>query len=171
RGKGNAVRTGAEHALGAVILFTDADGSTPFAEYARLAQALEQGADIAIGSRGLGSAETKVEALWYRKIIGRVFNFLVNTFLVPGITDTQCGFKCFKRNAAEFVFTRQTAERFSFDVELLFLARKGNFIVREIPVNWHNVEGSKVNLITDSARMFIDLLLFIVKDLRGCYRK
>ena len=170
RGKGYAVRIGVINAKGRLVLFDDADGSTPIGEFARLEDAIGRGADVAIGSRATQSSETKVEALWYRKAIGRCFNFIVNTLLVPGVQDTQCGFKLFRSEAAKWIFSRQRAERFSFDVEVLFLARKGKFKVSEVAVNWHNVPGSKVNLATDSIAMLVDILRFRMNDLRGLYR-
>ena len=159
-GKGHAVRTGALNAKGELILFADADGSTPIGEVDRLVTAIRGGADIAIGSRALRSEETEVKTRFYRKIIGRVFNGLVNFFLIPGIADTQCGFKLFTRRAARFVFSKQTSDGFSFDIELLLLARKVGLTVKEVPVNWTNIPGSKVNLIIDSAKMFLDIFRF-----------
>ena len=156
-GKGHAVRTGALNADGVLILFTDADGATPIEELKRLLPEIINGADIAIGSRAIYNTETAVKTVWYRKAIGRVFNFLVNTFLIPNIADTQCGFKLFTRSAANFVFSRQKSDGFSFDLELLFLARKANLTVKEIGINWTNIPGSKVNLVVDSIKMFIDI--------------
>ena len=156
-GKGHAVRTGALNANGSLILFTDADGATPIQELKRLLPEIINGADIAIGSRALFNKETAVKTVWYRKIIGRIFNFLVNTFLIPNIADTQCGFKLFTRSAANFVFNHQKSDGFSFDLELLFLARKADLSVKEVAINWTNIPGSKVNLIVDSAKMFIDI--------------
>lgn len=159
-GKGRAVKEGVLHAHGARIVFADADGSTPIEEIDRLSAALDAGADMAIGSRALASSETRVEALWYRKLLGRIFNKLINLIIVPGIADTQCGFKLFTRRAAQFLFARQTAERFSFDVELLFIAQRAGLRISEVPVNWHNVPGSKVHLLTDACHMFMDACRF-----------
>ncbi|MCI5064232.1 glycosyltransferase family 2 protein [bacterium] len=159
-GKGHAVRAGALNSNGKLVLFADADGSTPMAELSRLKNAIEEGADIAIGSRALPSEETTVETRWYRKAIGRTFNFLVNTFLLPEVSDTQCGFKLFTRSAAMELFRRQQSDGFSFDLEILLLARKLGMEVREVSVNWANVPGSKVNLVTDSAKMFLDIFRF-----------
>jgi len=159
-GKGHAVRTGALNAHGRLILFTDADGSTPIAEVKRLIAAIDSGADVAIGSRAMQSEETEVQALLFRKIIGRIFNRIVNIILLPKIADTQCGFKLFSQKAASFLFLHQTSDGFSFDIELLFLARKSNIVVKEVPINWQNIPGSKVNLVTDSVKMFIDIFRF-----------
>lgn len=162
KGKGNAVREGMLAVSASRLLFADADGSTPIEELSRLEKALDDGADLAIGSRALSSAETTVETRWYRKYIGRLFNGLVNFFVLPGIADTQCGFKLFSEEAAEFLFSRQRSERFSFDVEILYIARKAGLSIAEVPVNWKNVPNSKVNLVIDSARMLFDIFRFMV---------
>ena len=159
-GKGYAVRTGAMNAKGALILFADADGATPFAEFHRLDEALKKGADIAIGSRALSSQETKVETSFHRKYLGRAFNLCINWILLPGFADTQCGFKLFKRNAAMFLFGQQRSSGFSFDVELLYMAKLAGLKIDEVPINWHNVPGSKVRLIVDAMRMFRDVIRF-----------
>lgn len=162
-GKGHAVRLGVLNAKGARVLFADADGATPIAELSRLMKALDEGADIAIGSRALASSETRVTTRWYRKYLGRMFNFCVNWIVLPGIADTQCGFKLFTAKAAEFVFRRQQSDGFSFDVEILFIAIKAGLKIVEVPVNWTNVAGSKVNLVLDAARMFRDVFRFKVR--------
>lgn len=159
-GKGHAVRTGALNAHGQFILFADADGSTAISEVSRLLTAIEEGSEVVIGSRALRSDETEVKALLLRKILGRVFNKIVNTVLLPGIADTQCGFKLFSRKAANFLFSQQQSDGFSFDIELLFLAKKAGLSVSEIAINWENVPGSKVNLVSDSLRMFLDIFRF-----------
>ncbi len=159
-GKGYAVRTGVLNAKGAKILFADADGSTPIAELARLDNALRAGADVVIGSRAMVTRETRVITRWYRKYLGRIFNFFVNVLVLPGIADTQCGFKIFTRNAAEFLFRLQSCDGYSFDVEVLFIARRAGLKIQEVPVNWENAPGSKVNLVLDSLKMFRDILFF-----------
>jgi len=162
-GKGYAVRTGILNARGKRILFMDADGATSIKEIDRLMRAMDSGAEVAIGSRAKTSSETHVKTHWYRKIIGRIFNFLVNLLLIPEIADTQCGFKLFSRDAARFIFKVQRADGFSFDVELLYLAKKIGLKISEVPVNWQNVPGSKVNLLLDSTKMFLDILLYRFK--------
>lgn len=158
RGKGHAVRTGVLSSRGSVVLMADADGSTPFEEVERLERELEQGNPIAFGSRALHSEETSVNAWWYRKVIGRIFNLVVNTLTVPDVRDTQCGFKLFKSEVAQKLFSLQTLDGFAFDVELLYLAHRLGYTFKEVPVNWHSVAGSKVNVITDSFRMFCEVL-------------
>ncbi len=162
-GKGHAVRSGVLNAYGKIVLFTDADGSTPISELRRLKQAIDNGADIAIGSRALISNETKVSTLPHRKYLGRMFNLFVNLFVLPSIADTQCGFKMFTRNAAHFVFERQKSRGFSFDVEILFIAQRAGFKISEVPINWTNAPGSKVRLVRDSAKMLIDIIRFRVR--------
>lgn len=159
-GKGAAVRAGMLAARGPRVLFTDADGSTSIREIERLDAALDRGADIAIGSRALTSNETRVDALWYRRLLGRLFNAAINHIVVPGIADTQCGFKLFARPVIEPIFSRQTATGFSFDVEVLCIAQRLGLTIAEVPITWKNVPGSKVNLVTDAAKMLWDAVRF-----------
>ncbi len=161
-GKGHAVRLGVLNSRGARVLFADADGATPIQEFERLEAAVAGGADIAIGSRALASADTKVATSIHRRLLGRVFNKCVNLILLPTIADTQCGFKMFTRKAAMFLFRRQRADRFSFDVDLLYMAHKADLNIKEVPINWTNVPGSKVNLVHDSLTMFRDVFRFRV---------
>ncbi len=162
-GKGSAVRMGMLNARGARLLFTDADGSSPMEEAMRLSQALDSGADIAIGSRAKRSDGTQIAARWHRVLIGRVFNGLVNILLLPHIADTQCGFKMFTAKAAQFLFSRQTANGFSFDVEILHIAHRAGMTISEVPINWHHVPGSKVNLLIDPLRMLRDIVIFALR--------
>jgi dolichyl-phosphate beta-glucosyltransferase len=159
-GKGHAVRVGVVNSRGAVVLFADADGATPIEEFHRLYKAITSGADIAIGSRALGSTDTKVSTSVHRKLLGRIFNRCVNTVLLPSITDTQCGFKMFSRPVALFLFKRQRADRFSFDVEILYIAMKAGLSIQEVAINWTNIPGSKVNLLVDSLTMLRDVFQF-----------
>lgn len=169
RGKGFALRYGALQSQGELVLINDADGSTPIAEIEQLEAALREGADIAIGSRALKSAEKAVKTVWYRKLMGRTFATLVNLLILPGIADTQCGFKLFTRRAADELFSRQRSERFSFDVELLYLARRYGYRVKEVAINWTNTPGSKVNLVKDSLEMLLDILRFRWMGISGVY--
>jgi len=162
QGKGHAVRLGVLNTHGKTILFADADGATPIEEFARLYTAIKAGSDVAIGSRALASLDTKVSTSVHRRLLGRIFNRWVNTVLLPSITDTQCGFKMFSRNAALFLFRRQNSDRFSFDVEILYIATKAALRIQEVAINWNNIPGSKVNLVVDSLRMLRDVLRFRV---------
>jgi len=165
-GKGHAVRLGVLNSRGVTVLFADADGATPFNEYEKLKAALTEGYDVAVGSRAAYSKDTKVKTLWYRKAMGRIFNLAVNLFILPDIADTQCGFKMMHSSAAHFLFAKQKSSRFSFDVEILYIARRVALKVKEVPVNWTNVPGSKVNLIMDSLRMFRDIFVFYFRHRR-----
>jgi dolichyl-phosphate beta-glucosyltransferase len=157
-GKGAAVRAGVRSARGELVLFADADGATPIAELERLLAAVNEGADVAVGSRALWSQEVRVERTLKRAVVGRTFAFLVNSWVVPGVADTQCGFKLFRRAAAEQIFALQQLDGFAFDVELLKLAAVLQLRVAEVPVNWADQPGSKVNIVSDSFRMLWDVL-------------
>lgn len=159
-GKGHAVKTGALNSHGNLILFADADGATPIAEFDRLLAAYKNGNEVVIGSRALKSNDTEVKTWIHRRLLGQLFNRLVNILVVPDIRDTQCGFKLFSRKSAQFIFHHQRAYRFSFDVELLLIANQAGIKIKEIPINWTNIPGSKVNLLLDSIDMFKDILLF-----------
>jgi dolichyl-phosphate beta-glucosyltransferase len=157
-GKGAAVRAGALNATGHFVLFMDADGATPLDEIPKLLAALEQGYDVAIGSRAArDSGAVEVKASFRRRLIGRTFALAVGLLAFDGVADTQCGFKMFRRDAAAAVFSRQKLAGFAFDVEILFIARRLSLSVAEIPVNWHAQPGSKVNLATDSIKMLWDI--------------
>jgi len=162
QGKGHAVRLGVLNSHGKIVLFADADGATPIEEFSKLFSVVSSGVDIAIGSRALASLNTKVSTSVHRRLLGRIFNRWVNTVLLPDITDTQCGFKMFTRDAALFLFRRQNSDRFSFDVEVLYIATKAALQIKEVAINWNNIPGSKVNLVVDSLRMLRDVLRFRV---------
>jgi glycosyltransferase involved in cell wall biosynthesis len=158
RGKGYSVRNGMLHAEGRFIVFSDADLSSPIEEAPKLLNALQAGADIAIGSRWL-RAETQTQRQpLHRQIFGRIFNLLLRISLGLQFADTQCGFKAFKRTAAQAIFPLQKIERWGFDPEILFLARKLGFKVREIPVVWGHSGGARINPVVDGAKMFQEML-------------
>jgi len=179
KGKGFAVRSGVLSAEGELILFSDADLSAPLAEAERLIAAIEGGADVAVGSREIAGSSREDEPI-YRHLMGRGFNRLVRLLVVPGIRDTQCGFKMFRREAARQVFTR--LRRYgpgapevrgpmvtAFDVEVLFVARRLGYRIAEVPVRWQHAAGSKVIPVRDSLRMGRDVLLVKWGHLRGWY--
>jgi dolichyl-phosphate beta-glucosyltransferase len=170
KGKGYAVKHGILAAKGDVLLINDADGSSPIEELVRLTAAIDNSADVAIGSRAKPDDSRVVKALAYRKLIGNTFNLIVQSLLLPGIYDTQCGFKMFKRNVARDIFSVAHLDGFGFDVEVLYIARIRNYKIVEIPINWTNVEGSKVNLFFDSPKMFIDVLNVVVSKWLGKYK-
>jgi dolichyl-phosphate beta-glucosyltransferase len=161
-GKGDAVRRGMQLAKGELVLFTDADGATPIEELKNLEARLKEGnLQIAIGSRSSdGTGATQVDSTWWRRAVGRVFNFAVSGVLLSGVKDTQCGFKLFTSEAAKFLSAEQKSERFGFDVELLYMARRAKMQIGEVPVNWQDQPGSKVNVWRDGIKMFLDLLKF-----------
>lgn len=171
RGKGFAVRTGVVNASGSVVLFADADGATPFEELYRLEAELTSGAQVAIGSRGLRSKHTRVEARLYRRVLGRAFHTVVRAFAVRGIVDTQCGFKLFEAEAAHDLFSRMRMTGYSFDVEVLLMALRSGYRVAEVPVNWTHQAGSKVNVVRDGLLMVRDVLRIRGNVVRGIYRK
>ncbi|MET0410729.1 MAG: dolichyl-phosphate beta-glucosyltransferase [Polyangiaceae bacterium] len=157
-GKGAAVRTGVRNAAGQLVLLDDADGATPIAEFSRLREAVDAGADVAIGSRAFPGEQSKIERRLLRFVTGRVFAFVVNRWVVPGIADTQCGFKLFKGAVARRIFALQQLDGFAFDVEALHLAQVFGHTVAEVPIHWADVPGSKVSVATDSLRMLWDVL-------------
>jgi dolichyl-phosphate beta-glucosyltransferase len=158
-GKGATVRTGMLNACGKYVLFMDADGATPLSEIPKMMSKIDEGPDVVIGSRVVQQpGETEVVTSLHRRIVGRVFAAIVNIFVMPGFADTQCGFKIFKQETAKDVFFRQKINGFAFDVEILYIAKKLSLSISEVPVNWVNQEGSKVNLITDSMKMLCDIL-------------
>ncbi len=179
RGKGYAVRTGMLAARGHVILFMDADLSTPIEEVEKLMPWFERGYDIVIGSRE-GSGAQRIAEPFYRHWMGRVFNLLVRLLAVPGIDDTQCGFKAFRDDVVRDIFTRvqlygdkapRVAEAMvtAFDVEVLFIARKLDYRIKEVPVQWRYGTETKVNPLRDSWRNFRDVLTVRTNALRGRY--
>jgi len=158
-GKGFAVRQGMLAAKGQYRLFMDADGSTPITEVDTLLKAMEKtSADIIIGSRSLPQSKVLVHQPWYREKMGKTFNKFVQTLVIPGFIDTQCGFKLLTAAAAEKVFAHQKLDGFAFDVEILYLAKLFNIPVAEIPVSWVNSPQSKVNPIQDSLKMLRELV-------------
>jgi dolichyl-phosphate beta-glucosyltransferase len=169
RGKGYSVRHGMLKAQGEIILFSDADLSSPIEEMPKLLQAIEAGADIAIGSRWLrAELQTRRQSL-HRQFFGRIFNALNRFILGLGFKDTQCGFKAFTRRAAQTILPLQRIERWGFDPEILFLARKFGFRVEEVPVRWGHTGGTRIHPLVDGARMFEEMLRIRWYDISGKY--
>ncbi|MCB2155245.1 glycosyltransferase family 2 protein [bacterium] len=158
-GKGATIRNGMMQARGELRLFTDADNSTPIEETGKLVERMmAESADVAVGSRAIEGANVEVHQPFYREWMGRTFNLIVQLFALRGIKDTQCGFKIFTKDAAEYVFPRQQMDGFSFDVEVLFLAQRKGFKIVEVPVRWINSPASRVSPLSDSAKMFVDVM-------------
>ena len=169
RGKGYAFRTGFIRSAGQLVLLCDADLSTPIEEVGRFIQFVEEGADIVIGSRALKDSKLIRRQPFHRSLMGKTFNKLVRLLTVGGISDTQCGFKLFRRDACLDIFEAQRVERFAFDAEVLFLARKKGLVIREEAVSWTNSPESRVRLFTDSSRMLTDLIKVRVDSILGRY--
>jgi len=158
RGKGYSVRNGMLHATGTIILFSDADLSSPIEEADKLFAAIVAGADVAMGSRWLrAELQTQRQPL-YRQLYGRIFNLALRLILGLHYRDTQCGFKAFTSRAAHTVFPLQRIERWGFDPEILYLARKFGLKVEEVPVRWAHREGTRLNPLRDGIRMFGEML-------------
>ena len=159
-GKGAAVARGMLVAKGEIRIFTDADFSTPIKEIEKVIPLIESGeADVVIGSRAAQHRElVKKHQPWYREMMGRFFNLLVQAFVFRGFKDTQCGFKGFSAKSAEYIFPLQQIKGFSFDVEALYLANRAGFKIKEVAIEWYNDERSTVGALSDSSRMFLELL-------------
>lgn len=159
RGKGFAVRTGMLAATGELVFFTDADLSTPLYEIDRALAAFEsdRGLHLIVGSRQHPDSEIIQHQSWMREHMGKTFNALVRWLAGIEIRDTQCGFKGFRQVACRAIFERQKTDGFSFDVEVLLLAKALGFTVREMPVHWSNSPDSKVRVVSDSLKMLRDV--------------
>lgn len=167
-GKGAAVRAGALAAQGELVAFADADFSMPVGELETLRAVAVAIGGVAIASREAPGARRFGEP-WYRHAMGRVFNRLVQLVILPGIQDTQCGFKCMPRDIALALFARQTISGWGFDVELLAIARRHGFTVREVPIPWYYMANSRVRLGRDTVNMFHDVLTIRANMRRGRY--
>jgi dolichyl-phosphate beta-glucosyltransferase len=171
RGKGYSVRHGMLEARGRIALFTDADLSSPIEEIEKLLAALAAGNDIAIGSRALDRSLISVHQSRHRELAGMVFNGFVRVITGLPFSDTQCGFKIFRREPSQIIFEQQRIERFGFDPEILFLAKRHGLRTAEIPVRWAHDAATKVQVLRDSVMMFGDLLLIRWNWLLGRYPK
>ncbi len=158
RGKGSAVRIGMSAASGNVILFSDTDFSTPIQETERLFHYLDDGYDVAIGSRGLSDSQVEVHQAWAREVMGKMFNAMLRSLLPIEFMDTQCGFKMFSRKAVDIILPKMHLESFAFDVEMLIIAQANHLRIAEVPVIWRNVLDSRVHPIRNSMEMIRDVL-------------
>jgi dolichyl-phosphate beta-glucosyltransferase len=171
QGKGYAVRNGMLNARGQVLLFTDADLSSPISEATKLFAALEKGADVAIGSRWMDPSLQFQRQSIKRQIMSRAFNIFTRTLLTFPYHDTQCGFKAFTRGAAEKIFPLQRVYRWGFDAEVIYLAHHLKFKVAEVPVAWGHDERSKIHPWRDGFYMGIDTLKVRWNSLSGKYHQ
>ncbi len=168
RGKGLAVRTGVLAARGRVVLFADADLSWSLEDLLRFPHLVSDATPVVVGSReGVGARRLGEPP--YRHLMGRAFNRLVQALAVPGIEDTQCGFKAFRADAAHAIFERQTLDGWGFDVEVLFLARRLGYGIRAEPLRWEHKDNSRVNPLRDSLAMLLDVLRVRLEAMRGHY--
>jgi dolichyl-phosphate beta-glucosyltransferase len=158
RGKGRALAEGVAAARGAEILVTDADLSTPIEELDKLSAELRKGAGVAIASRALRGSRVEVSQPIYRVLMGKAFNLLVQAVLLPGIWDTQCGFKLFRADVAHEVFAELTTDGFGYDPEVLYRAKKRGVKIAEVPVVWRNSAPTTVSPIKSSLDMFRHVL-------------
>jgi len=169
RGKGYSVRHGMLHAVGEILMFTDADLSAPMKEAERLFDALRQGADIAIGSRWLDRTRQTVHQPLYRRFFGRCFNAITRLVMGLPFKDTQCGFKAFRRPVAQTIFQLQRIERWGFDPELLFIALKRGYKIREVPVTWGHDERSRLSYLKDGVKMLEEIAYIRWEAFAGAY--
>lgn len=168
RGKGRAVRQGMLAAQGEYRFMCDVDLSMPLDEINRFLPPALEGYDIAIASREAPGA-VRHEEPYYRHFVGRIYNGLIRFLALPGLQDTQCGFKCFRGAVADDLFPRQTLTGWSFDVEILFIARLLGYKTIELPIHWYYNPHSKINVVRDSFKMGIDLFTIRLNALRGVY--
>ncbi|HYL15989.1 MAG TPA: dolichyl-phosphate beta-glucosyltransferase [Terriglobales bacterium] len=169
RGKGYSVRNGMLNARGDVLLFSDADLSSPIEEAAKLLQAIANGADVAIGSRWMNAELQTERQPLYRQLFGRLFNLILRVVLGLKYKDTQCGFKAFTSRAAHAIFPLQRIERWGFDPELIFLAQKQGFKVVEVPVQWAHDEKTTLSPLRDGTRMFFEVMKIRWNAITGKY--
>ncbi|MHB8889289.1 MAG: dolichyl-phosphate beta-glucosyltransferase, partial [Acidobacteriaceae bacterium] len=169
RGKGYSVRNGLLQAAGEIVMFTDADLSSPMEEAERLFAALDAGADVAIGSRWLDRTRQTIHQPLYRQFFGRCFNWITRTVMGLPFADTQCGFKAFRRSAAQVIFRLQTIERWGFDPEILFIARKLGYTIQEVPVTWGHDERSRISYLKDGLKMLEEMAYIRWNSLVGRY--
>ncbi len=168
RGKGYSVKRGVLASKYPLVLFSDSDLATPIEEIEKLKKHLENN-EVVIASRNLKESDIRIKQPIHRKLMGKLFSLLVRLVAVRGFKDTQCGFKLFKKEAAQKIFSLQTFERFSFDVEILFIAKKLKYKIKEVPVVWIDQKGSTVDPIKDSIKMLLDLFKIRYNNLRGVY--
>lgn len=167
-GKGRAVKQGMLAAKGEYRFMCDVDLSMPVGEINKFLPPMIKNDDIAIASREAPGA-VRYNEPYYRHFVGRVYNGLIRILALPGLQDTQCGFKCFSSKAAEDLFPRQTLTGWSFDVEILFIALRLGYRMAEIPIPWYYNPDSKISVLHDSARMALDIVAIRLKALRGAY--
>jgi dolichyl-phosphate beta-glucosyltransferase len=170
RGKGYTVKHGVLESRGNYVLFTDVDLSTPLTEYTKLKSKLDEGLDIAFGSRALSNSQLRIKQPWYRVWLGRLANKAIQSVVpaLKGIKDTQCGFKLFRGDVARKIFPFQTNERWGFDFEILHIARKHEFTVAEVPVQWSHSGDSRIRM-SDYPKTLMELIKVRINESKGRY--
>lgn len=168
RGKGLASRQGVLASVGRIVVLCDVDFSMPVEQATRLIRSIADGADIAIASREAPGSQRIGEPL-HRHLIGRVFNWLVQRLALPGLNDSQCGFKAFRRPVARDLFEKQTVNGWAFDIEVLYIARRRGYTIREVPITWRYAASSRVVLVRDTIGMLRELLMIRWNAMRGRY--
>ena len=168
-GKGSAVKLGMLEAKGEYRFMCDADLSMPIEELTKFIPSSAKDFDIAIASREAKGAVRYNEPP-YRHIGGRGINFLIQVLILPGLNDTQCGFKCFRADVAEKIFNLQTLHGWSFDIEILYIARQHGYDIQEIPIHWYHDAETKVRALPDAIRMFQDIFHIRANARRGIYK-
>ena len=169
RGKGAAVKRGMLESQGEYRFMCDADLSMPVDEITKFIPPALKGFDIAIASREAKGAVRYNEPA-YRHLGGRGINFIIQALILPGLNDTQCGFKCFRADVAKDVFSHQTLQGWSFDIELLYLARKRGYRIEEVPIHWYHHPDTKVNAVRDAVQMIRDIFHIRANARRGLYK-
>jgi glycosyltransferase involved in cell wall biosynthesis len=169
RGKGYSVRNGLLQAAGDIVMFTDADLSSPMEEAGLLMAAIDAGADVAIGSRWMDRTRQTIHQPLYRQFFGRCFNAVTRGVMGLPFKDTQCGFKAFRREAAQIIFRLQRIERWGFDPEILFIARKLKYSITEVPVTWGHDERSRMSYLKDGMKMLEEMAVIRYNSLAGRY--
>ncbi len=169
RGKGYSVRNGILHSSANIVMFTDADLSSPMPEAERLFAAIRDGADVAIGSRWLEVSRQTIHQPLYRQFFGRCFNIVTRLIMRLPFADTQCGFKAFRRSAAQTIFQLQRIERWGFDPEILFIALHRGYNIKEVPVTWGHDERSRISYLRDGLKMLEELVYVRWNSLIGVY--
>ena len=170
-GKGYSVRHGLLQASGEIVMFTDADLSAPMEEASLLIDAIHRGADVAIGSRWLDKTRQTTHQPIHRRFFGRCFNAVTRLAMGLPFADTQCGFKAFRRSAAQLIFRSQRIERWGFDPEILFLARKLKLKVVEVPVTWGHDQRSHLSYLKDGLQMLEEIVQIRWNSLAGRYKE
>jgi dolichyl-phosphate beta-glucosyltransferase len=158
-GKGYSVKEGILCSRGELVLFSDADLSTPIEELEKFLPWFQAGYDVVLGSRALPDSDIQIHQNFFRELMGKTFNMFVHFWLIKGIPDTQCGFKLFRGKTARTIFSRVRTKGFSFDVEALYLCLQSGYKIKQVPVCWRNSPPSKVRIFRSSVQMLLELIM------------